>query len=591
MYCRKSSDTEDRQVQSIEAQKRELLEIAKRNNLNVTRVFEESQSAKKPGRPLFTEMINAFNRGEADGLIVWKVNRLARNPVDGGTISWMLQRRLIKHIQTFGQSHYPEDNVLLLAVELGMANQYVKDLSVDTKRGLRERFENGYPNGVAPIGFLNDLSREPGSRGWIVDKERFGLVKQLLELELTGKYSIRRLLHVANEEMGLRTPAHKRQGGKKLVSSYIESILKKTVYAGFFYAQDENGERRRYELNKSLPRMITEEQFWHIQKILGRKGTTRPSINAYRFPYKEKMRCGTCQGSVTAEHKYQIICSECKKKFAQAKRESCPQCETPISKMENPKYLHYTFYHCTKRRDPKCSEGALEEKHIDEFLASYFEQNLEISPALRDWCIRHLDELLQDSERNEYEIKLSLEKTLADKENEQKELIRMKLKNKIDEDDFEMMKEEIKSEISKLQGKLSQLGHIDSGVLEKTKDSFDLAVGIAEAIRTGGFDEKRDALNETCSNLTLQGKKLEFQGEELFSILMNGLFESKKINEAFEPAFWQPTKGKTEVFASVCPTLLPLVDMFHHLNNAIASPNLDTINLYSYFESRLLRMN
>src|SRR5665647_520903 len=125
MYCRKSSDSEDRQVQSIEAQKRELLKIAKENGLEVVRIFEESQSAKKPGRPLFTEMINDFNRGKADGLIAWKVNRLARNPVDGGTISWMLQQRLIKHIQTFGRSYYPEDNVIVMAVELGMANQYI----------------------------------------------------------------------------------------------------------------------------------------------------------------------------------------------------------------------------------------------------------------------------------------------------------------------------------------------------------------------------------------------------------------------------------------------------------------------------------
>lgn len=556
MYCRKSSDTEDRQVQSIEAQKRELLKIAKENGFEVIRIFEESQSAKKPGRPLFTEMIDRFSRGEANGLIAWKMNRLARNPIDGGIISWMLQQRIIKHVQTFGRSYYPEDNVIVMAVELGMANQFIKDLSVDTKRGLRERAENGYPNGVAPIGFLNDPSREPGNRGWTVDIDRFDLIKQLLNLELTGKYSIRKLLHIANEEMELRTPVRKNQGGKKLVTSYVESILKKTVYAGFFYAKDENSETKRYELTKSMPRMITEDQFWHIQKILGRKGKTRPSVNLYDFPYKEKMRCGTCQGSVTAEHKHQIICSSCKKKFARSDKIECPQCGIAIDKMENPKYLHYVFYHCTKRHNPDCPEGSLEEKHIDDFLASYFEQNLRISPALRDWCIKHLDELLQNSKKNEYEIKISLEKSLADKEKEQKELIRMKLKDRIDEDDYEVMKEEIKSEMTTLQDKLTKLGHIDTAVLERTKKGFDLAVGIAEAIRNGGVEEKRDMLSETCSNLELKDKNLGFYGTELFSIIIGGLLASKKENNMFEPANWQASKGKTEVFASVCPTLL-----------------------------------
>lgn len=556
MYCRKSSDAEDRQVQSIEAQKRELSKLAKENNLEVIRVFEESQSAKKPGRPLFTEMVDSFSRGEADGLIAWKINRLARNPVDGGTISWMLQQGLIKHIQTFGRSYHPEDNVIVMAVELGMANQYVKDLSTDTKRGLRERAENGYPNGVAPIGFRNDLSKEPGSRGWVVDTEKFAIVKQLLELELTGNYSIRKLLHIANEEMGLRTPVHKKQGGKKLGTSLIESILKKTVYAGFFYAKNEHGEIERYELHGSIPRMITESQYWQIQKILGRKGKTRPSVNLYDFPYKDLMKCGSCAGSVTAERKYQLICSECKKKFALSKRDACPECGIAINKMENPKYLYYTYYHCIKRTNPNCTEGALEEKHVDSFLATYFKENIEISPALRDWCLQHLDELMGDSKKSEYEIKASLEKALQEKENEHHELIRMKMRNMVGLEDFETMQGELRVEMSTLQNQITNLGQIDTGILGKVQKDFNMAVGIAAAIENGGFEEKRDILSETCSNLQLKDKNLDFLGTELFSIIISGLLVSKQVNPLFEPANWQPTKGKTEVFASVCPTLL-----------------------------------
>ena len=101
MYCRRSSDTEDKQVQSIDAQKRELGDFAKENGLEVIEIFEESQSAKAPGRPIFTKMIERINNGEAGGLLVWKLNRLARNPIDGGTINWMLQQKIIKHIQTY----------------------------------------------------------------------------------------------------------------------------------------------------------------------------------------------------------------------------------------------------------------------------------------------------------------------------------------------------------------------------------------------------------------------------------------------------------------------------------------------------------
>ena len=123
IYCRKSSEAEDRQVLSIESQISELKKLSERLNLKVIDIFTESQSAKSPGRPLFNEMIKKINQGKADGIICWKLDRLARNPIDGGQVIWMLQEAIIKHIQTFDRGYYPEDNVLLMSVEFGMANQ------------------------------------------------------------------------------------------------------------------------------------------------------------------------------------------------------------------------------------------------------------------------------------------------------------------------------------------------------------------------------------------------------------------------------------------------------------------------------------
>ena len=120
LYARKSTDVEDKQILSIEAQLAELRELAKRDGLDIVEEFVEKKSAKKPGRPMFGEMMARIQKGEAQGIVCWKIDRLARNPVDGGQIQWLLQNGNIAHIRTHDRSYYPADNVLMMSVELSM---------------------------------------------------------------------------------------------------------------------------------------------------------------------------------------------------------------------------------------------------------------------------------------------------------------------------------------------------------------------------------------------------------------------------------------------------------------------------------------
>lgn len=116
LYCRKSTEGEDRQMLSLDAQERELLEIAQKYNLDVVQTFRESMSAKKEGRPIFNEMMECIKSGKADAVLCWKLDRLARNFIDGGLIIDMLQTSTIKEIRTYEGSHLPTDNVLMIAL-------------------------------------------------------------------------------------------------------------------------------------------------------------------------------------------------------------------------------------------------------------------------------------------------------------------------------------------------------------------------------------------------------------------------------------------------------------------------------------------
>jgi site-specific DNA recombinase len=90
LYVRRSTDEEDRQILSIEAQLTELREFARKESLTVAKEFVESMTAKVPGRPVFNRMIEEIERGEATGILAWHPDRLARNSLDGGRIVYLL---------------------------------------------------------------------------------------------------------------------------------------------------------------------------------------------------------------------------------------------------------------------------------------------------------------------------------------------------------------------------------------------------------------------------------------------------------------------------------------------------------------------
>ncbi len=136
VYCRKSTEDEDRQVLSLDSQDSELKELAEHFGLKIVgKPFRESKSAKEPDkRPVFIEMINRIKKGEANGILCWKVDRLSRNPIDSAMIQWLLQKEVIRSIHTVGREYLSEDNSVIFSVESSMANEYIRQLSKNVKR-------------------------------------------------------------------------------------------------------------------------------------------------------------------------------------------------------------------------------------------------------------------------------------------------------------------------------------------------------------------------------------------------------------------------------------------------------------------------
>jgi hypothetical protein len=179
-------------------------------------------------------------------------------------------------------------------------------------------------------------------------------------------------------------PNHKRGVSKPLVRSAIYKIFTKPFYYGWF--EYPHGSGQWYQ-GKHEP-MITEAEYDRVQALLGRNGNPRAQ-SQHEFAFTGLIRCGDCGRAVTAEEKHQVLCGYCKFKFAYRRQNTCPRCETTIEKMENPLFLHYTYYHCSKSRRPllcsqKCVTGLELEKQINEHLA-----RISISQQFKDWAIKY----------------------------------------------------------------------------------------------------------------------------------------------------------------------------------------------------------
>lgn len=257
LYARKSSESEDRQVQSIEDQIAYLKSLAERLNIKIVQVYTEAKTAKKPHcRPVFAEMIKRIKHGEADGILCWQINRLFRNPFDQGQIGQLLQDGSLQCIHTHERAYFPEDNVLLFNIEGGMANQYIIDLRKNCMRGMKGKADRGWLPSRPPLGYLN----EQLERTIIEDKERFLLVRKMWDLMLTGNYTASYIQEIANSQWGFRTPKHKRSGGNSLAKSTIYKLFTNIFYTGMF---EWNG--NQYQ-GKHKP-MITLEEYDKVQLI------------------------------------------------------------------------------------------------------------------------------------------------------------------------------------------------------------------------------------------------------------------------------------------------------------------------------------
>jgi DNA invertase Pin-like site-specific DNA recombinase len=449
--------------------------------IEIIETIQEAFSAKAPGRPLFCAMIERIELGEAEGIIAWAPDRLARNSIDGGRIIYFLDQGVLRDLKF--ASYTFENNSqgkFMLQIMFGQSKYYSDALSDNVKRGNRAKLANGWRPNRAPFGYFN----ERATKTIVRDPLNFPLVRRMFELILSGVYSTRQVLAVAQNEWGLRTPKRKRSGGRPPCAATVHRILTNPFYAGTI-VWDGLAYPGKHEPVVSLI------EFEEVQRRLRRPGQSRKQRHA--FAYTGMIRCGSCGAMVTAERKVNS--------YGRA----------------------YLYYHCTKRLiDTECRERSVEVNRLEEQIVAFL-RSIVVPAFVEQWVLDlfSVDEAM--GKEDEEARKLSLEAAIAATNAELGELTKLRLRTLITDDEFVSDRRRIEQERQLLTDQLA--------AVSRARDRFEPFQVLVSFSRQAvdwfqhGDDTVRKLILETVgSNFRLREKILLIDAAKPF--LLSSIFDA-----------------------------------------------------------------
>ncbi len=477
-YCRKSTDEKDKQVLSIDQQIAELKEFTLREHLEVIDFVTEARTAKIPGREQFASLLRRIEKGEAQGIVSWHPDRLARNSIDGGKVIYLLDTGKLMDLKfpSFWFESTPQGK-FMLNIAFGQSKYYVDNLSENVKRGLRHKVRMGIWPMKAPFGYINDRTTKTIQ----IDPEKSKVVKKAFELFAQGGKSfteISQFLYKFGITRGWKSknndPLHINQVKKMFTNRFYIGILN---YAGEYY----EGSHKAF---------ITKELFENVQKQIQR--IEKPRKNGHDFTFRGLMRCGECNAAITAE------------------------CH--VKKYKNGTKQTFIYYRCTKKLKP-CSQGYVTEEQVEEQVRKIIEKVALPNAWAKDWYKWLAEDEIKEQQLAKENIqKLTFEIPALDKK--LNILLDSYLDQVIDAQTYKNKKNEVFERKLKIEEQITRIKTDGSSWLEPMKNWIGSAQLCAKIARAKNTDHDLAIMAKTVgSNFFLLNRQLKVEYEKAFAAL------------------------------------------------------------------------
>ena len=487
-YCRKSNESEDKQTHSLEDQHLANRKSIERVGLiSYGQYFEEAKSAKRRGRPLFNQMIEEIEKGKYSVIVCFHLNRLSRNAVDAGFLIELFDQGKLKAIVTNGKTYFNTgEDKFMMQIELGLAKKSSDDLWPVVERGMVSKVHRQWWPSKPKPGYLNYDTSELTETIQIVDPIRFPLLREAVDEILLGISPADALRNM--NKKGYRTRKTRNLGNKQMSTTNFYKFLNDPYYYGRLIW---NGEEST--LHSDLPRLMTEQEYWKIQSILGQKGIERPK-EKMDIPYRGLLKCSCCNKSIVVYSKDKI------QKDGSVK-------------------THYYTKRSKKELTPNCKQGNVPLKVIEEQMQFLLEQ-VTIPEAFYNWAKKWLTkEHKEQSGKILNGIKNSDSQIQAKREQLSK-LLQLRINEEVDKEEYSKHKTRIENEIKELQGYSSIQQSTDKDWREQMERVLDIARFAKENFNNASPTSKAQIMRSLGSNFLLDGSSLGITIEKPFEILI-----------------------------------------------------------------------
>lgn len=274
IYARYSSSGQ--REESIEGQLRECYAYAAKYGLNVIGEYiDKALTGKTDKRPDFQRMLRDSERGHFEAVILWKMDRFARNRYDSAMYKYRLKKNGVRIF--YAKEVIPEgpEGIILESVMEGYAEYYSENLSQNVKRGNYDSALELKTLGQVVLG----LKKGPDGR-FEIDAPAAAIVRRIFAEYAAGERA-KDIYNRLNDE-GYRTS----RGGLFNKNS-LRRILQNEKYIGIYEFMD-------IRVENGIPAIIDKTLFEKVQKMITKNHDSPGKGKAQHFLLTTKLFCGLC---------------------------------------------------------------------------------------------------------------------------------------------------------------------------------------------------------------------------------------------------------------------------------------------------------